>query len=204
MMCKYRGVHSITNHKPISRIGFNLRKPVVVCHRDTRGGKSGRGRAAHNPGNIQGDAQNKPFLCYNCGKEGHYSGNCDQPKQPRRATVYQQSKPATSPDVTSVKLNTVTHKTAIQETCMEVQICSQTHKCLLDTGCDHSIIPRKLVPTAILEPAPVDVTAANGSAINVLGHMTINFSIQAKPLQTDLLVADDVDEFMLGFDWLTA
>jgi len=94
--------------------------------------------------------------------------------------------------------------TAIPETYIEVEICNQTHKCLLDTGCDHSIIPRKLVPTAILEPAPVDVTAANGSAINVLGHMTINFSIQGKPLQADLLVADDVDEFMLGFDWLTA
>jgi len=49
----------------------------------------------------------------------------------------------------------------------------------------------------------VVVTAANGSAINVFGHMTINFSIQGKPLQADLLVADDVDEYMLEFDWLT-
>jgi len=48
------------------------------------------------------------------------------------------------------------------------------------------------------------VTAANGSTIKVLGHRTINFGIQGKPLQADLLVADDVDEFMLGFDWLTA
>jgi len=103
-----------------------------------------------------------------------------------------------------LKLNTVTHKTAIPETYIEVEICNTTHKCLLDTGCDHSIIPRKLVPTATLEPAPVDVTAANSSAINILSHMTINFSIPRKPLQADLLVADDVDEFMLGFDWLTA
>jgi len=87
---------------------------------------------------------------------------------------------------------------------MEVEICNQTHKCLLDTGCDHSIISWKLVPTATLEPAPVNVTAANGSEINVLGHMTINFSIKEKALQADLLVADDFDEFMLGFDWLTA
>jgi len=34
--------------------------------------------------------------------------------------------------------------------------------------------------------------------------MTIKFAIQGKELKTDLLVADDVDEFMLGFDWLTA
>jgi len=47
-------------------------------------------------------------------------------------------------------------------------------------------------------------SAANGSAINILGHMTINFSIRGEPLHADLLIADDVDEFMLGFDWLTA
>jgi len=31
--------------------------------------KSGRGRAAHNPGNTQGDAQNSSCSCYNCGKK---------------------------------------------------------------------------------------------------------------------------------------
>jgi len=73
----------------------------------------------------------------------------------------------------------------------------------LDTGCDHSIILRKLVPTATSEPASVDVKAANGSRINILGHMTIRFAIMGVPLKADLLVADDLDEFMLGFDWLT-
>jgi len=101
-------------------------------------------------------------------------------------------------------LNTVTHKTVVPETYIEVEICNQIHKCLLNTECDHSIIPRKLVPTAISEPAPVDVTAANGSVINILVHMTIKFAIWGVPLKADLLVADDVDEFMLGFDWLTA
>jgi len=73
----------------------------------------------------------------------------------------------------------------------------------LDAGCDHSIIPRKLVPTATLEPASVEVKAANGSRINTLGHMTIRLAIRGVPLKADLLVADGVDEFMLGFDWLT-
>jgi len=92
----------------------------------------------------------------------------------------------------------------VPKTYIKVEICNQIHKCLLDTWCDHSIIPRKLVPTATLEPAPVDVTAENGSVINILGHMTIKFAIKGVPLKSDLLVTDDVDEFMLGFDWLTA
>jgi len=92
----------------------------------------------------------------------------------------------------------------VPETYIEVEICNQIHKCLLDTGCDHSIIPRKLVPTATLEPAPVDVKAANGSVINILGHTTIKFAIKGVPLKAELLVADVVAEFMLEFDWLTA
>jgi len=92
-------------------------------------------------------------------------------------TVYRQAPAATAADP-AVKMNTVTQKTALPETYIEVDICNQTHKCLLDTGCDHSIIPRKLVPTATLEPAAVDVKAASGSVINILGHMTIKFAIQ--------------------------
>jgi len=128
---------------------------------------------------------------------------CEQQPRPRGAIVYQQSPPATAAEL-AVKLNTITQKTAVPETYIEVEICSQIHKCLLDTGCDHSIIPRKLVPTATLELAPVDVKAANGSVINILGHMTIKFSIKKVHQKADLLVADVVDEFMLGFDWLTA
>jgi len=101
-------------------------------------------------------------------------------------------------------LNTVTHKTAVLETYIKVEICNQIPKCLLDPGCDHSIIPQNLVHTATLKPAPVDVTAANGSVINILGHMTIKFAIHRVQLKADLLVADDDEEFMLGFDWLTA
>jgi len=110
------------------------------------------------------------------------SKNCDQPRQPRNMAAHQgtTSAPTSSPPSNApvAKLNTVTHKTAAPETYMKVEICNQLHKCLLDTGCDHSIIPRKLVPTATLEPASVDLTAANGSPINVLGHMTIKFKVK--------------------------
>jgi len=66
--------------------------------------------------------------------------------------VYRQSAPAAAADTLGVKLHTVTHKTAVPETYIKVKISNQIQKCLLDTGCDHSMIPRKLVPTATLEP----------------------------------------------------
>jgi len=72
----------------------------------------------------------------------------------------------------------------------------------MDSGCDYSLIPSRLVPGAKLEPVNMNVFAANGSPINILGEMTIDFEIEGMPVTTDLLVSDSVDECMLGYDWL--
>jgi len=147
-------------------------------------GRLGRGQGTHNPGYTTGYNQ----ACYNCGGDGHYSRDCVQPRAIRGVrgsytpSYNQTPAPASAPSAAStpaagIKLNTVTHPTAIPETYIEVEILNQLHKCLLDTGCDHSIIPRKLVPTATLEPASVDVKAANGSRINILGLMNIRFAV---------------------------
>ena len=79
---------------------------------------------------------------------------------------------------------------------------SYKHKCLLNTGCDYSLIPRRLVPTAKLDPMDLDIYAANGAPINILGHMTVEFFINGMQVYADLLVSDDIYEFMLGYNWL--
>ena len=61
---------------------------------------------------------------------------------------------------------------------MEIDIAGYKHKCLLDTGCDYSLIPCCLVPTATLDPVQLDIYAANGAPINILGSMTVKFYIQ--------------------------
>jgi len=52
---------------------------------------------------------------------------------------------------------------------MEVDIGGEKYKCDLYTGCDHSIIPRKLIPSAKMQPTSVRVTAAIGTEITILG-----------------------------------
>ena len=100
--------------------------------------------------------------------------------------------------------NIVTWKKSMPETFIEIQIAGYNYRCLLDTGCDYSIIPRRLVPNATLSPAHMDIFAANGSQISILGCMTIKFHIAAMPLTANLLVSEDIHEFMLGYDWLEA
>jgi len=81
---------------------------------------------------------------------------------------------------------------------MEIDVLGQKCLCLLDTGCDHSLIARRLVPTAILQPVDIDIWAANGTNISILGTMRFHFSVQGMEMTADLLVSDDV----LGYDWL--
>ena len=61
-----------------------------------------------------------------------------------------------------------------------------------------------MVPTAKLDPVDLDIYAANGAPIDILGHMTVAFKIQDMNVWADLLVSDDIYEFMLGYDWLAA
>ena len=66
-------------------------------------------------------------------------------------------------------VNGVTWKTSMPETFIKIVIAGYKHKCLLDTGCDYSLIPRRLVPTAKLDPVDLDIYAANGAPISILG-----------------------------------
>ena len=87
-------------------------------------------------------------------------------------------------------------------TYIKIQIAGGKHRCLLDSGCDFSLIPYKLVPNAILDPINMDVYAANGSTTKILGSMMSHFEIEGEPVTANLLVSEHVDEFMLGYDWL--
>ena len=78
------------------------------------------------------------------------------------------------------------------ETFIEIDIAGYKHKCLLDTGCDYSLIPCHLVPSAKLDPVDLDIYAANGAPIDILGHMTVEFEIQGMKVFADVLVSDDI------------
>jgi hypothetical protein len=55
------------------------------------------------------------------------------------------------------------------ETYIEIDVNVKKAQCLLDLGCDRSVVPRKLVKTAVLTPTAAELYAANGTKIPVLG-----------------------------------
>jgi Zinc knuckle len=120
--------------------------------------------------------------CFGCGETGHSIREC--PSKTKAAAGFSGDQHLSS------------------ETYIDIEVYGTHCHGLLDTGCELSLIPRKLVPTATLSPTDRKVYAANGSNIPLLGAMTLVFTIQGIPFTADLLVTNFVDELMLGFDWL--
>ena len=119
--------------------------------------------------------------CFGCGLPGHRVSDCTAKKA---AGVSGQGREPS-------------------ETYIDIDVCGTRCHCLLDTGCERSLVPRKLVPTANLRPTDVNVYAVNGTKIPLLGSTQLCFTLQGIPLKANLLVTDAVEELMLGIDWLT-
>jgi len=53
-----------------------------------------------------------------------------------------------------------------------------------------------------LEETTVTLYAANGTAINILGAIHLDFVIDGLPVSASLMVSDEIEELILGIDWL--
>ena len=94
--------------------------------------------------------------------------------------------------------------TKTREAYIELVIAGRTCSCLLDTGSDFTLFLHALVRGLPLEQCVVDLSAANGSVVLMLGAMTVTAILQERDIEIDGLVTDHVDEVILGLDWLQA
>jgi predicted aspartyl protease len=86
---------------------------------------------------------------------------------------------------------------------LKARINGQEIACLLDTGCERSVISRKLIPHAVLEDLDINLYAANGTVISILGVVRLTFEIAGMKITTDFVVTEALEELILGVDWLT-
>jgi len=89
-------------------------------------------------------------------------------------------------------------------TYLEAQINGRSTYCLLDSGCQFSTLLARFVAHAELELAEIELFAANGSKLPVLGRTNVTLEIQGLKLPTTFLVSQDVDEILLGINFLVA
>ena len=77
--------------------------------------------------------------------------------------------------------------------------------CLLDSGCDVTLAPKTIIDTAKrlrIVPSTQHLFAANDTEIEITGAVTLPLKLNGRCIKTRALVTPDVDEVMLGADWL--
>jgi len=63
------------------------------------------------------------------------------------------------------------------------------------------LCPYRFCKNSKLLPIDVKLFAANDSEIKVLGKTRLTFSVEGVPTSADLVVTDEVTEFLLGMDF---
>ena len=79
--------------------------------------------------------------------------------------------------------------------------------CLLDTGCNMTMVPRAvfdLVPEVEMRPTTHRMWAANGTEVQLDGEATITFEMEGRRLDTEALISPDIEEPMIGAEWMKA
>src|SRR6266516_3741743 len=74
---------------------------------------------------------------------------------------------------------------------------------LLDSGCDRTLLPSRMVNKSDLKKTTCNVTAANGARIPLAGEVNVILKLGDLKIPTKALVSDFVSEGLIGNEWLT-
>ena len=74
--------------------------------------------------------------------------------------------------------------------------------CLVDSGCELTLLPARMVKPSQIKETRTKVKAANGTAIPVLGTTCVKGKIGKDMVTIRGLVSEQVSEPMLSIEWL--
>jgi len=153
-------------------------------------GKEGSSRGQSDPKNSDRARPNREtHSCTLCKELGHWRREC--PKHKAEGETTREGEKA--------KVNASMSPTKIYVT---AEVNGEPISCLLDSGCEQSVISADFVPNAELTPLQYTLYAANKANLDVLGDCVISFAIDWHNFEADVSVSNKVDEFLLGSDSL--
>ena len=132
-------------------------------------------------------SQRPPIVCWNCNQPGHIRRNCDAPpKEPTGATTK------------------VSHGLDRADVYLKMKLYEEEVPCLMDTGCDITLVPKDVVEKVgeAMKPTERRMWAANGTEMKISGEVNLPFILNGQCIETYALVTPDIEEVMIGADWL--
>lgn len=127
--------------------------------------------------------------CYQCGELSHIVRNCPQLSNAGH-TSNRQLRGSAVNDSCKVYINANVEDNRIV--------------CLLDSGCEQTIMPLKLIKKCgyAIHHTDKTVRAANGTKLDLAGECKVALTLQHDTIFINALVSHDVEEVMLGYDFL--
>ena len=74
--------------------------------------------------------------------------------------------------------------------------------CLLDSGCERSVITKSIVPNVKLSPSRYILSTANKMDLPILGDTDLQITINGHRFVVNISVSPAIDEFFFWSDWL--
>ena len=75
-------------------------------------------------------------------------------------------------------------------------------RCLLDSGCERSVIARSLVPNVKLIHSHDSLSVANKTKLPTVRDTDLQFTVDGHRFVANVSVSPAINEFLLGNDWL--
>ena len=137
-------------------------------------------------------------VCFKCKQPGHYQRDCNQ------APTSKEVQDATP--LAPVGNSRGTRGIDRADVYLMMKLCGKEVPCLMDTGCEITMVPKVLtdkhLQEVIITPTKHVVYAANNTKIAVEGQTILPFVLNGQRVDTFALVSADVEEVMIGADWL--
>jgi len=136
----------------------------------------------------------QPTVCWGCGLPGHIKRNC----------------PSNGPGVLGPSPSYLANRGS--KNCQDnsnvyvmMKVLGKEVPCIVDSGCDVTIVPKELTDrcnSLEVRASTRQIWAAKNTPIHIFGETELPLELDGRCLWTPALVSEDVDEVMLGFDWL--
>ena len=85
---------------------------------------------------------------------------------------------------------------------IEIRIGKKRCPALLDTGLEVTLLPKRYADLSQLQQTSRTLRAANGTVINIVGEGKTTVKLGSLKMTVNFIVSDQVDELLVGIDWL--
>jgi len=146
--------------------------------------------------------QSPSVVCWDCNLPGHIRRNCPKKSQQTFDTATSAEAVSRSSRMKKKEKLPASEKSDVYIT---MTLFGKEVSCLLDSGCEATLVPRSILShlkRIDMEPVDRKVYAANDTPIHIEGKVCLPFVFDEQCIWTEALVSEDIEETMLGIDWL--